>query len=411
MNSDIKKKISNTIPWVFVATFALLPFSAKLANVTALLVLVLWLVEGGLKEKWAAIRSNPVAFIPILYFLILCVGLLWTSDLDWGLHIIKKARRFLLIPVFLSVASRNPWVFRRGLYAFLGSVFCVVVISLGIASGLIPQFDHATRSDPSLFTSHIAYTPMLAWAAYLCLVTTLFGSKLSKHWKIVLWVMAIFMGFDLFLTRGVAGYAAAFMLFGLLILQWRKSILWPALAIILLAGGSYVFSLAVHERVTQNVEEFERYRGGSTKTEADRRDESIGPRLVFWENTWQLIKKYPVLGVGTGDFPAEYEKVRQEHTPKHHRTDVNQPHNMYLQVWAQTGLLGLIVFLGLFAALFRQTFRRSVWKAKMARGLLAFILLIMMSDAYMQISHTSLLFVLFAAILAADEEHPFNSKG
>ncbi len=149
MNSKSKKKISSAIPWVFIATFALLPFSAKLANVTALLVSALWLAEGGLKEKWGAIRSNPVAFIPILYFLILCVGLLWTSDLGWGLHIIKKSRRFLLIPVFISVAALSPWAFRRGRLAFIAASCFGALVSLAIAFRWLSPFGHATKRGSS----------------------------------------------------------------------------------------------------------------------------------------------------------------------------------------------------------------------------------------------------------------------
>jgi len=401
MTSGVKKKISLCIPWVLVATFALLPFSSQAANIGGLLVSALWLLEGGLKEKWAEIKDNPVAYVSILYFLVLCLGLLWTADLDWGLHIIKKSRRFLLLPVFLSVAARNPRVFRRGLYVFLGSVFCVVLISYGVAAGLIPPWDHTTPGDPCPFTSHITYTPMLAWAVYLLFTAALFDSKLSKPWKCGLCGIGLLVAVDLFLTKGVAGYVAAFMLFGLLILQWRKNILWPVLAVVLLVSSVWVFSPSVHKRVNQNIKEFGRYRKGITETAQGRRDGSIGPRLVFWENTWQLIKTHPALGVGTGDFPAEYEKIRQERTPDHHRTDVDQPHNMYLQVLAQTGLPGLGVFLWLFIALFRKRPQLPVWQAKITTGLLCFILLIMMSDAYMQLSNTSLLFVLFAAIFGA----------
>lgn len=93
----VKSKISTCLPWLLVATFTVLPFNPKLANNIGLLVLVLWLIDGGLKEKWRQIFRDPLAWIPILYFLVLCCGLLWTSDLDWGLHIIKKSRRFLLI--------------------------------------------------------------------------------------------------------------------------------------------------------------------------------------------------------------------------------------------------------------------------------------------------------------------------
>ena len=424
---DEEKKISRTISWMLIATFALLPLSAKVANVTALLVLVLWLAEGGLKEKWFEIRTHPVAFIPILYILFLCVGLLWTSDLDWGLHIIKKSRRILLIPVFLSIAGRNSQIFRCGVVAFLASTVVTALVSLAMACQLIPFFGHATPGDPSPFVYHVSYAPELAWAAYVAFVVFLFDLKFftrpkgerpagqrqdsnetkwsGKCWKILAGFAGILILVCLFVNIGVAGYAAAFMLFGLLVLQWKKNILWPVLAVILLAGSAYWFSPSVHRRVDQNVQEICNVLDGTAMqedvTEGAVKNNSFGPRLVFWSNTWQLIKQHPVFGVGTGDFPAEYEKVRQQRTPNHWE-DVNNPHNMYLMVWAQSGLVGLIVFLGIFVALFAKSIRRSGWESKMTVGLIFFMLLIMMSDAYMQLSNTSLLFALFASASAKE---------
>lgn len=398
-----RTSVSKLILWVFVATFALLPFSAQTANVTALLVLVFWLLEGGLKEKWAGIRSNPTAWFPLLYFIFLCIGLLWTSDLGWGLHIIKKSRRLLLIPVFLSVVSRNPWGFRYGLFAFIASVAFTAVISLGVAFELIPVFGHATPGDPSPFIYHVSYAPELAWAAYASLAIALFDSGVSNGWKKALCGAGFLILICLFINIGVAGYAVAFMLLGLLLLQWRRSIFWPAVAMILLIGSAYFLSPSVQRRVDQNIQEVQNVLAGTAAQEniAEGRvkNTSLGPRMVFWSNTWQLIKQYPVLGAGTGDFPAGYEKVRKWRTPNHWE-GVNNPHNMYLMVWAQSGLIGLLIFFGIFAALFVQNIRREGFEAKLTVALICFMLLIMLSDAYTQLNNTSLLFALFASASA-----------
>ena len=37
---------------------------------------------------------------------------------------------------------------------------------------------------------------------------------------------------------------------------------------------------------------------------------SVGHRLTFAKNSWELIKNNPILGVGTGDFPDEYKKIQ-----------------------------------------------------------------------------------------------------
>ncbi len=282
-------------------------------------------------------------------------------------------------------------------------MFFVVILSLGISGGVIPPFDHATLSDPCLFTSHISYTPMLAWAAYLLFSAVLFDSKLPRRAKPWLSAAGLLVVIDLFLTKGVAGYAAIIMLLGLLVLQWRKNILWPALTVLLLAGSAYWVSPAVHRRVDQNIREVVNVFEGTASKENREcgrvENTSIGPRMVFWENTWQIIKQNPVLGVGTGDFPAEYEQVRQKRTPNHWK-DVNNPHNMYLMILAQSGIVGLAVVLTFFGCLLRRALPSPGVNAKITVGLVCFFLLIMMSDAYLTLSHTSLLLALFTAGVA-----------
>jgi O-antigen ligase len=404
-NETVKNKLPVLIRWLLVVTFALLPVSTKAANATALLVPLLWLLEGDLKKKWMGVRSNPVAWLPLVYVLWLVVGLLWTSDLDWGMHIIKKSRRLLLIPVFLSVAARDPRVVRDGLVAFVVSLALTAVVSLGVAWKLIPPFWHAAMNDPSPFVYHTSYAPELAWGAYVALAALLLGANFSGRWKCGLGAAAGLIVLALFVNIGVAGYIAFFMLFGLLFLQWSRNILWPVVAVILLVAGAYFISPSVHRRVNQNVTEVLRYKEGGARQENPERghvtSSSLGPRLVFWENTWQIIKQVPVLGVGTGDFPAEYETVRAERTPAHWE-DVNNPHNMYLMVWAQSGMIGLSVVLAFFGALLWRARQLSGLPAKLTVGLVCFFLLIMMSDAYLTLSNTGLLLVLFVAVQGPD---------
>ena len=223
MFSGFKSKITFLMPRLLVATFALLPFNDKIANGVALLLLVLWLLEGRLREKWIEVRSNPVAWLPLLYFLLLGLGLFWTVDLDWGMHVIRKSRRFLFIPVFLSVAARDPRIVRYGLYAFPVSVALTAVVSLGVAFQLVPVFGHATAQDPSPFVYHTSYGPELAWGAYVAIAVALFDSCLSRRCKIGMGAVGGMIVAALFVNIGVAGYIAFFMLFGLLFSQWRRN--------------------------------------------------------------------------------------------------------------------------------------------------------------------------------------------
>ncbi|WP_070989585.1 O-antigen ligase family protein [Halofilum ochraceum] len=69
-------------------------------------------------------------------------------------------------------------------------------------------------------------------------------------------------------------------------------------------------------------------------------------RLRIWEPTWQMILEHPWLGWGPGTFFQAYTAYR----PSQDGSAGFQAHNDYLQVWAESGLPGLVLLLGLAGA-------------------------------------------------------------
>lgn len=71
-------------------------------------------------------------------------------------------------------------------------------------------------------------------------------------------------------------------------------------------------------------------------------------RMQIWVTSWALIRQDPWFGVG----PNNFEPAYREELPKHYFPPlewlVAQPHNLYLALWLETGLLGLAAFLALF---------------------------------------------------------------
>ena len=59
-----------------------------------------------------------------------------------------------------------------------------------------------------------------------------------------------------------------------------------------------------------------------------------------------MIKKNPIIGIGTGDFPYEYQKINQINSPN--LPEAENPHNMYVLVLMQLGFLGLASMLSIF---------------------------------------------------------------
>jgi putative inorganic carbon (HCO3(-)) transporter len=69
-------------------------------------------------------------------------------------------------------------------------------------------------------------------------------------------------------------------------------------------------------------------------------DASNQLRLQVWKAGWHMYLDHPILGVGTGQFPTAYGLI---YSPVRHGGWYN-PHNLFLQVICELGLIGLFAF-------------------------------------------------------------------
>jgi len=126
-------------------------------------------------------------------------------------------------------------------------------------------------------------------------------------------------------------------------------------------------------------------------------------RIAFATNSFELIKKNPIFGVGTGDYPLEFNKVSKRNTPQIPYS--TNPHNMYTLILVQLGFVGLISMLSIFYFQFKLAFsNKNKFFRDVGITLPLIFLVMMLSDSYLLGHYTSLLFVFFSAFLYKDFE-------
>lgn len=96
---------------------------------------------------------------------------------------------------------------------------------------------------------------------------------------------------------------------------------------------------------------------------------SMRQRVLIWKVTWRMIRERPLLGGGVGAFQMRYLDslggVLEDPANvalKRYAINVKESHNDYLQMWAEMGLAGLIVWL-MFVALVMRSLARAVRNA------------------------------------------------
>ncbi|MEI6597327.1 MAG: O-antigen ligase family protein, partial [bacterium] len=72
-------------------------------------------------------------------------------------------------------------------------------------------------------------------------------------------------------------------------------------------------------------------------------EKSASERLVSYQESWQLIKNNWATGVGLGN----YTYVLNRQTPNQESFYYQPAHNVFLLVWSETGIVGLLFFAGL----------------------------------------------------------------
>jgi len=83
-------------------------------------------------------------------------------------------------------------------------------------------------------------------------------------------------------------------------------------------------------------------------------------RVSIYNNTINMIKHHPFIGVGVNTFSRNYGKYKLESAEKYsHTPDTIYAHNIYLQMAGEIGLLGLAAFLLFLFQVFRRVLNVS----------------------------------------------------
>lgn len=367
-----------------------LPLSTSVLSVVGILIAVLWLIQGDFRLKLAEIFSNPVSIAVTVYLALLPIGLLWTDDLGSGLAVVEQYWKIMLMPVFLTIIrdERRQWY----LIAFVAGMVVAMAMTYLAWFGLL-EYSDVNRHHLTRKVFHVVYNPMLALAIYL-LCHAYFWGNLKRGSRILVLALAGTMIFNMFITEGRAGQLVFFILMAVLLIQlFRKNLIKAVCCIGLILPAvfytGYHVSPTFQDRIQQVREEVAQF--------DENANTSIGLRLLYWKNSLEIISQAPILGVGTGDFASAYAQVNDEKSPGGRTTD--NPHNQYILVLCQFGIIGLLVLLSVFLVQILQAFDRKDEWHRLRLAFPVFFLSIMLTESYLVVYETGFLFSLIGSVL------------
>jgi O-antigen ligase len=251
--------------------------------------------------------------------------------------------KLLCIPLLLAQFRGSPrgwWV----VFGFLGASVALLALSWGLA--LIPGLPWRGNMVGVPVKDYITQSGVFALCAFALLGAAAQAWRCGRAGSAcALAVLAMaFIANIGFVETGrttLAAIAVLVPLFGFRYFGWPGM----AAAIVVgsvLAGGLWITSPYLRERVTHAVEEVDLYRTEHAGT-------SAGLRLEFWRNSFAAVAKAPILGNGTGSIPEQLSAGR-EREPNGDCFGTVNPHDEVLVVAIQLGLVGTAALLGLWIA-------------------------------------------------------------
>lgn len=345
--------------WLVVEWFGRVPALEQVPNRVLSVVGICWLamvLDRRTATGTEGLRSKPAraAVMAAVTFVVWQIfSLAWAPDFGVGFPQFKILLYCLLAFVLVLGTIVEPRHVRWVLQAFvIGAVLTVLMgagegslttgAELTTAAAVAAERFHGGAGDPNYLAAVLV--PGIIFAIALAL-------RASATERLALVVAVMVMGVGLAATRSRGGLIAMGVAVGLSLALWRGRRMLLATALVFFLGALTAFfasSPAAWERIVNG----------------DNGGGSGSGRLDIWQVAWRITEAHPIFGVGLNQFTV---------VSPHY---VNLPgvlgfvglivdkhivvHNMYLQLWAETGIIGLLLLVALIVVSFTWAWRAII---------------------------------------------------
>ncbi|WP_345992898.1 O-antigen ligase family protein [Sulfurimonas sp. HSL-1716] len=373
----------------------LLPISQTIKATVFSFMVILFIIRGDVVKHVKAALQNSVVRAFVYIFIAYIVGMLWTENIAEGLYWVKSIKYGLYLLLFYAIADGR--YIDKVISAFIFGMFISELTSYGMHFGIMPWkleigrilfYQAPSMEDPSPFLNHIHYGVALAFTVILLIHKTFF-EKHDGYLKIFMGIFIVTATSNIFITGGRTGYVTFFLLIVVLaVFYLRKSALGIFLAISVVFVTAYNFSPIFHAKVHQTEQSLY-----SLFKDDPNFNTSLGARTGIYYYAYEVIKKDPVFGVGTGD---SMDKIHDMAPEKDYIINsLLHEHNQFLSVLLKLGIIGLFIYLNIFYQIYK--FKQ---KEKDLRFIMIFITLTIAFGTLMTLFNLRFFLPLWAVFLA-----------
>ncbi len=327
---DFKENILKIVRWMLVVYCAAAVFSISISQIAIFTALFLWVFtlwyskrKGLPSDTCFPLRSFFIVFVSVTLLTAL-LGYQPLVSLEGAKALLHIGIFFLVINVLRSQKETlrcQRFLLIAAMIASCVGIYTSLLYGIGI--------EHRVKGAFSGTYAYMTFAGMLMMIFLLNISRFIHAADIRKevYWWEWLSLSIIALGLLLSLTRNV--WVGVFIgLFFLTALRFRwKAFLIPLILVLLYP----VFPPQIQERI-QSI--------------ANPQNLTNHHRLVLWRNGLEMIKDYPLFGVGQDNFQHLYDRYR-----KPEDKSMGNMHNSYLTILAERGAVGLAAWLAMITAL------------------------------------------------------------
>ena len=393
----MNKLISRVQQVLFILLGVSISTSIAITNLIVGLLALCWIFEGNFKSKFESIKSSKWMLSIFALIGLYGLGMLWGDNhlnADW------QFQRLALLFVFPVLATMNlrQKTIQNAVIAFLGTAFISALLAILINNNIIlPLGNYLSFIDiswrNSAFITYNYHNVILALATTLSFYVLV--EKKSKYTYILLLFIAVY-ALSIFTERGRAGQVIFNLSVVFYIIYYNRKNLLRLCALLLLL---FSFQFIVYKSTQVYKNRFD-VLSNIIQNNGDRGEgKAEDIRYVFVKESMTRILEKPLLGYGTGSFGTIFhDEVKSGHRFDRHTT----PHNQYLYIWFELGILGILLLLAIFYHQIKELLKK---KDGVHRALLPLsFMFLMLVDSYFFIFILTICYIFLYTIYSRYQE-------
>jgi O-antigen ligase len=372
--------------------------SPPLANIFIALSLIATLSITTIRNQLLDFLKTKLGYACIAFILVLFSGLIYGIEAN---NVIASSiwswRKFLMLPIAAAVFMNAPHAKQNLINAFW--FVCLILVIYSFITFMTPALSPKQLVAGVVVRNHATQGLFFAVAAMIAAANGL-NIKLPNWFRIISGLtVPLFIANITMVATGRSGYVAiAVMTVTFLFIQLERVSIAKKI-LISFAGFLVVSGILLNMQTSKDRLELAKQ---EFVTDVDQTKEtSIGYRLTFWKNTFEILPKYVLLGTGTGGFEKAYA-AQVEGKSGTAGVVTGDPHNQYLKILVEHGILGLAIFLSILILLLWQPITNP-FRAIGIASLLAIATTSLFNSHFSTFNEGQFIWILAGAMFAAEK--------